>query len=227
MKRIACAILTALILFGALGLSSCQKVFTYSPFAPILGQNPYVLPAEISFQDALLVADEAISSGDAALSATVLDNLIQRYEGLTEAEQLAALPSIVKLALITTNVSYALIQAMSIVPAEGAELSEAQTAQVAALMATIKVSESAMAAFGLMASAEPGTVEGGDFVFAGLALIQAAVGGQQNVLLEDLPMENQMMVFVGSLLIASGVESLTAAGADTSLLEGIIAYVGL
>jgi hypothetical protein len=229
MKGMRHSLAVSILFLSALGLVSCQRVFTYSPLDPLFPDAAYSIPANATTDQVMDLATEALASGDPQLAAVVLANLMDRYGAMGDAQKAAALDDIARLALLTTNVSGALTDAMQSLPTDGSEVTEAQADAIQAAMANIAVSDDAMAAFGLMLEAEsaaPGTVDGGDCVFAGMALLLSVANDQPGASLDDLSEEDLGVCLAGMALVGLGMDSLTAEGADTSMLEGIVGFIG-
>jgi hypothetical protein len=228
MKRMGPWLAASLFLLSALGLVSCQKVFTYSPLDPLFPDTPYVVPANATTAQLMDLAAAALSSGDTELASSVLASLMDRYAAMSDAEKAAALDDIARLALLSTNVSGSLTEAMRALPLDGSEVTEAQAAAIQAALSKITVSEDALAAFALMLEAEsaaPGTVDGGDCVFAGVALLES-VATQAGESEGDLSEQDLGVLLAGASLIGLGMDSLKAEGTDISMLEGIVGFLG-
>jgi hypothetical protein len=236
MKRHVPVSIAVIALCLAAGLVSCQRIFSSSPLASVLSDPDYHLPESMTLDEKLEVSREAISIGNADLAGRMLDNLMAD-ETIPEDRLPEVFKTIVSLALLTTNISGAVSQAIVFMPGDESDPTEAQQAAIEAAMQGVSCASDSLAyqlfaGMALVFAFDPGNavyagISGSDAFFAGLTLIQTVARGKTGIDIASLDTEDQNTVTMGALLVLVGTERLTAEGVPQDVIDSLAVFADI
>lgn len=193
--------------------ASCQQIFTTS-VAGFMAREGLSLPANLTSDQAITAAEQAIASGDASAAVAVLDRIPDLVAAATDPAQAAELKTTaVGLAMAASGIDQVITEVFELI----GETPEPSVELIMAIVETIRTPASAIQAIKYLD--DEGVSSSSDQkILSAVLLIVAETGGDLEAVPSLDPADEE--VALASVLVQEGIAEITASG--DSILLGLV-----